>query len=124
MTTWTADELERISTADELDIAPQRRDGSLRKPTTIWVVRDGDNLFVRSWRGSDGMWFRTADSSRAGRVSAGGVTRDVTFAEEADPAVNDRIDAAYRSKYGHYSGYVEPMVANTARATTLKLLPC
>ncbi|MGJ6967842.1 DUF2255 family protein [Streptosporangium sp. G11] len=109
MTTWTADELERISTADELDIAPQRR--------------DGDNLFVRSWRGSGGMWFRTAGSSRAGRVSAGGVTKDVTFAEEADPAVNDRIDAAYRSKYGHYSGYVEPMVADTARATTLKLLP-
>lgn len=51
------------------------------------------------------------------------MTKDVTFAEETDPAVNDRLDAAYRSKYGRYSGYVEPMVAATARATTLKLLP-
>ncbi|MBE3012095.1 DUF2255 family protein [Microbispora sp. NEAU-D428] len=123
MTTWTADELERIGTADELDIAPQRSDGSLRKPTTIWVVRDGEELFVRSWRGSGGAWYRTACASHAGRVSAGGVTKNVALAEESDPAVNDRIDAAYRRKYGRYSTYVEPMVAATARATTLKLLP-
>ncbi|MDR8412367.1 DUF2255 family protein [Nonomuraea sp. 3-1Str] len=123
MTVWTSDELQRIATAEELDIAPQRTDGSLREPTTIWVVRDGDELFVRSWRGGDGAWFRAARASHSGRVSAAGVTKDVAFAEETDPAVNDRVDAAYRAKYGRYSSYVEPMVAASARATTLRLLP-
>jgi hypothetical protein len=123
MTTWTADELQQIAKAEELHIAPQRNDGSLRPPTTIWVVRDGDDLFVRSWRGSSGAWFCAARSSHTGRISAGGVTKDVTFAEEADPAVNDCVDAAYRSKYGRHSGYVDPMVADSARVTTLKLLP-
>jgi hypothetical protein len=46
---WTPDELNRISRAEELEIAPQRRDGSLRRPLPIWVVRVGDDLFVRSW---------------------------------------------------------------------------
>ncbi|NUW33204.1 DUF2255 family protein [Nonomuraea sp. SMC257] len=123
MTAWTTDELERIAAADELDVAPRRGDGTLREPTTIWVVRDGDDLFVRSYRGDGGAWYRTARASHTGRVSAGGVTKDVTFAEEADPAVNDRLDAAYHGKYGRYSDYVAPMVAAPARASTLRLLP-
>jgi hypothetical protein len=39
-----------------------------------------------------------------------------------DPEVNDRIDTAYPTKYGHFGGaYVDPVVA--ARPTTLKLVP-
>ncbi|MEU6511226.1 DUF2255 family protein [Streptomyces sp. NPDC046942] len=123
MTRWNADELNRITTADELDIAPRRGDGTLRLPTTIWVVRDGDDLYVRSYRGAQGSWWRTATSSHAGHISAGGVDRDVAFTEESDPGLNDRVDEAYRAKYGHYSGYVQPMVSEEARNTTLRLTP-
>ncbi|MFJ8025483.1 DUF2255 family protein [Streptomyces sp. NPDC096311] len=38
-------------------------------------------------------------------------------------SVNTRVDAAYEAKYGRYTGYVEPMVADQARATTLRLTP-
>ena len=53
MTTWTSDELTRIGNADELQIAPKGRDGRLRDPVTIWVVRNGDDLYCggRSGRG-------------------------------------------------------------------------
>ncbi len=54
---WTEDELDRIGGAEELRIAPARRDGTLRKPVTIWVVRAGDDLYIRSWRGPEGGWF-------------------------------------------------------------------
>ncbi|MGY1439433.1 DUF2255 family protein [Streptomyces reniochalinae] len=121
--TWNNSDLETIASADELEISPQRRDGSLRRPTTVWVVRDGDELYVRSWRGGDGAWWRTAHSSHAGRVTAGGVTKDVVFTDENDAAVNDRVDDAYRTKYQRYSAYVGPMVADPARATTLRLTP-
>ncbi|MFF5563004.1 DUF2255 family protein [Streptomyces sp. NPDC012623] len=123
MSTWNTDELNRIASADELHIAPRRGDGGLRQPTTIWVVRDGDELYVRSWRGTRGGWWRTARSTHAGQVTAGGVGKDVTLTEVTDADVNDRIDAAYRAKYGHYTDYVEPMVADQARATTLRLTP-
>jgi hypothetical protein len=123
MTGWAADQLAVIAEADELRIAPQRRDGSLRVPVPVWVVRHGDGLFVRTWRPGGSAWHRSAVASGRGRVRAGGVGADVTFAEETDPAVNDQIDAAYRAKYGRYgSGSVEPMVTPAARATTLRLL--
>nr|MDQ3825136.1 DUF2255 family protein [Actinomycetota bacterium] len=60
MTGWTAKELDVIGAADGLDIAPARPDGSLHPYTTIWVVRVGDELYVRSYRGRRGSWFRHA----------------------------------------------------------------
>lgn len=123
MTAWTSDELSRIGAADELEIAPLRRDGTLRKGVTIWVVRVGDDLYVRSWRGRGGAWFRAAQASHAGHIRAGGVEKDVTFVEETDPGINNQIDAAYRAKYRRYASYVPPMISPDARATTLKLAP-
>lgn len=81
MSTWTPDELDRVGAADELQIAPARQNGSLRPGTTIWVVRVGDELYVRSYRGRGGAWFRTAARSHQGRIRTGGVERDVRFEE-------------------------------------------
>ena len=122
MATWTNEELTRIERADELRISPLRSNGTAREPLPIWVVRDGDDLYVRSFRGSAGAWYRAARSSLEGHIRSGGVAKDVTFIEVTDTDVNDRIDAAYRTKYGrHGASYVDPLVA--ARDTTLKLVP-
>jgi hypothetical protein len=122
MTVWTSDELNKIGTAEELEIAPLRRDGTLRNPVTIWVVRVGDDLYIRSYRGRGGAWFSAAQVRHEGRIRAGGVEKDVTLVE--DPGIDDQIDAAYRTKYRRYSTqYVNPMVAPEARAATLKLAP-
>lgn len=123
MTAWTSNELSRIAAAEELEIAPARDDGTLRNPTTIWVVRVGDDLYVRSWRGRSGAWFRDAQTNHEGRIWAGGLEKDVTFVEVSDPGLNDQIDDAYRAKYRRYPQYVEPMVRPEARATTIKLVP-
>jgi hypothetical protein len=122
MTDWTAAELNTIGAAEELQIASLRPDGSLRPYTTIWVVRVGDDLYVRSYRGRGGAWFRSVLQRPEGRVRAGGAERDVTFLEAKD-ADQDAIDQAYRSKYARYaSTYVEPMVSPDARAATLRLI--
>ncbi|MFF9810663.1 DUF2255 family protein [Streptomyces coeruleorubidus] len=122
MTTWTSDELDRIAGADELEMAPLKRNGTLRRPVPIWVVRDGDDLYVRSFRGTDGGWWRAARASREGHIRSSGIDKDVTFVGVPDAEINDRIDTAYRTKYGRYGrSYVNPMVA--ARTTTLKLVP-
>lgn len=124
MTAWTPAELAGIANADELRIASRRTDGTLRMPVIIWVVRDGDDLYVRSYKGREGSWFRGARQHRQGHIRAGGVDKDVTFTEESDTAINDRIDAAYRAKYGRYGAtYLDPMVAGAARAATLRLVP-
>ncbi|MFL5993029.1 MAG: DUF2255 family protein [Streptomyces sp.] len=122
MTTWTSDELNRIAEADELEMAPLLSDGTLRRPVPVWVVRDGDDVYVRSFRGTDGAWWRTARTSCEGHIRSGGVDKDVTFVDVADDESNDRIDTAYRTKYGRFGAtYVDPLVA--ARSTTLRLVP-
>lgn len=123
MTAWTNDELEKIGNAEELRLAGRKADGTLRKPVIIWVVRVGDDLYVRSVNGRTSAWFRGVLVMGNGRIWAGGVEKDVIFVEEPNPAVNDRIDAAYLSKYRHYPQWVAPMVIPTAQATTIKLQP-
>ena len=121
MSSWTPDELSRIGAAEELEIAARGSDGSLRAAVPIWVVRVGDDLYIRSWRGPNGRWFRVARATRAAHISAGGVDRDVALID-AEDEVNDAIDDGYRAKYGRYATYVPPMLAAQARATTLKLV--
>jgi hypothetical protein len=123
MTMWTSDELDKIGKAGELEIAALRPDGTLRKPVTIWVVRHGDDLYVRSGYGDRAAWYRGTQRRREGHIKAAGIDKDVIFAD-ADPALNDPIDAAYRAKYRrHEARWVDPMVAAEARSTTIKLAP-
>jgi hypothetical protein len=123
MSTWTSDELSRIGAAEELQLASQRRDGTLRPYVTMWVVRAGDNLYVRSAFGPENPWFRRAKTSGTGRIRAGGLERNVTFAEPA-PGVHAAIDAAYHSKYDRYGPrIVGTVVGPDAKAVTIRLVP-
>ena len=83
MTEWTSDQLDKVGRAEELQIASTRRDGTLRKPVTVWVVRHGDDLYVRSVRGPSAYWFRGTQETHEGRIRAGGVQQDVTFVDAA-----------------------------------------
>ncbi len=121
MAAWTDHELDRIGAAEELDLASARSDGTLRPPVTMWVVRQGDDVYVRSVRGRESSWFRGAQSRHEARVAAGGVEQDVTLVEVA---ADDTVDAAYEAKYGRrYATIVPSIVSPEARAATLRLVP-
>ena len=123
MTTWTSDELTRIGTAEELQIASLRGDGTLQNPVTIWIVRLVDDLYVRSVNGRTGAWFRGTQVRHEGHIRAGGIAKDVTFMD-ADPGINDQIDAAYRTKYRRYAAsIISTIVSPKARSATIKLVP-
>ncbi len=123
--TWSSEELNKIGTAEELEIASRRSDGTLRKPTTIWVVRSADDLYIRSVNGRTSDWFRGSQLVHEGRIRAGGVDKDVTFVDvDIDDAINDEIDSAYRKKYRRYAAnIINSTVTDKARAATIKLLP-
>jgi hypothetical protein len=124
MTAWTNEELNKIGAAEELQIASLRDNGTLRNPVTIWVVRVGDDLYVRSVNGRNGAWFRGTQTRHEGHIQAGGVGKDVTFVEETDPDLSNQIDAAYRAKYRRYAAnIVNSILTPQARMATLKLAP-
>jgi hypothetical protein len=124
MTIWTSDELDAIAAEDELRITPCRPDGTLRGAVPVWVVRHGDDLFVRSYKGGGAAWYRDTQATHAGHIESGGVAKDVTFADETDQALGDALDAAYRAKYRDYSpSIVDPMLTDQARGATLRLVP-
>jgi hypothetical protein len=123
MTVWANDELATIGAAEEVQIAPVRRDGTLRKPVTIWAVRHRDGIYVRSAvRGRNAAWFHAAQETHEGRIWAAGVEKDVTF-EDANHEIDDEVDAAYRTKYRRYAGRIlNSCLTSEARSTTIKIV--
>ena len=120
MTTWPREELRRIAEADDLHVSPFRDDGATYgTPTWIWSVAVDDALYVRAYHGRESRWYQAAIRQGAGRITAAGVTREVTF-EAVDG--EDRIDAAYRARYKG-SPYLNRMIGERARSATVKIAP-
>jgi len=123
MSKWTNDELRKAGAAEELQLASLRRDGTTRAPVTIWVVRYGDDLFVRSVNGRSASWFRGVKDRHEGHIQAGGVDKDVTFVE-TNGDVDEELDDAYRVKYRrHVQSIIDHVTSPAARSATLKLVP-
>jgi len=122
MSSWPKDELQRISSADDLHISPFREDGvTYGTPTWIWSVTVDDNLYVRAYNGPNSSWYQAAMKQKAGRIVAASLTKEVTF-EAVDGSINDRIDDAYRAKY-QASPYLKPMISTRARTATVRIIP-
>lgn len=123
MTNWSPEELDLIGNAEELVIASERPDGTLSSPRIIWVVRVGDELFVRSAHGNRAVWHQSVKRAMRGHISAGGVEKDVIF-EDAAGQFNAELDAAYWDKYrGPLAEYVPPVADEESHATTIRLVP-
>ena len=123
MTAWTSDELDRIGAADELRIAARRKDGTLRTPRIIWVVRYGDDLYVRSAHGEGAAWYRGTRATEEGWIESAGIEKDVIL-EPGGGQHDAEIDAAYWAKYKKYPAqYVEPVTDDVSHATTIRLVP-
>jgi hypothetical protein len=122
MNTWTSNEFDKIASAEELQIASVRQDGTLRSPVTIWVVPHGDDLYVRAVNGRSKGWFPGTQDRHEAHVRAGGVDKDVQLVETDD--LIDEIDAAYRTKYNRYpANIIGGVLTPQARAATLRLVP-
>jgi hypothetical protein len=121
MNIWAKDELNKIAETDDLHISPLREDGkTYGTPTWIWSVVVDGALYVRAYNGKNSRWHEAAIRQKVGRITAAGITKEVSF-EPVNGAINDRIDDAYAAKYKG-SAYLKPMIGARARAATVKLL--
>lgn len=122
MTTWSQDELRRIAAADDLHVSPFRADGATYgTPTWIWSVAVNGALYVRAYNGRSSRWYQAAIRQKAGRITAAGMTKEVSF-DPVDGPINDLVDEAYRAKYRD-SPYLGAMVGTLARSATVEVTP-
>lgn len=122
MSVWTTNELKKIADTDDLHVSPLREDGSTYgTPTWIWSVVVDDSLYVRAYNGTASRWYKAAMQQKRGRITAAGITQDVTF-EPVHDSMNDRVDDAYRTKY-KASPYLPPMISQRGRSATVKIKP-
>lgn len=114
-------DLEKINMADDFKISPFRTDGiTYGTPTWIWnVVVDGA-LYIRAYNGRQSRWYQSALQQKAGRIHAAGMVTEVTFEPVKDVVLSERIDLAYKEKYGK-SPYLPPMVSQRAKAATVRI---
>ncbi|GAA1958673.1 DUF2255 family protein [Microbacterium deminutum] len=123
MASFTVRELDTIGGADQLQISSRRFNGTMRPFVTIWGVRDGDHIYVRSAHGATNGWFRRAVTSGHGWIRAAGAQRRVTFDRVVDAATQQRLDIEYHRKYDKYGPLmVGPVVGPGVWAVTLRLI--
>ena len=120
--TWRATDLEFITQADDFYVAPYRDNHvTLATPNWTWSVAVDGDLYVRASNGTRTSWYKSAVRERAGQISAAGMKKLVAF-EPVQGEINERIDAAYRARYGN-SRYLDAMLSARASAATLRIRP-
>jgi hypothetical protein len=119
MAKFDADTLRELRDVQEIAIRTEKHPKSV---VVIWVVVADDEVFVRSWRGADGRWYRD--------LAAGGLATlefaDRRLAVRALPASDpDAIARTSREFLGKYrrSSHAQEMVRSEALPTTLRLEP-
>ena len=122
---WTDDDLSRLATEDEIHLSSVRRDGTARKPVTMWMVTDYGRVYVRSVKGTEGPWYRHLRVTDLARVTARGVAADVSVEDaSSDAGLARRLDVAYQTKYGRYpQPIVDSVLTPAAKDSTLRLTP-
>jgi hypothetical protein len=122
---WTNDDLRRLATEDEIYVSSIRRDGTARKPVTMWMVTEEGRMYVRSVNGTEGAWYRHIRATDRAQVTARGVDAEVSVEDaRADADLANRLDTAYRTKYQRYARrIVDSVLTPAAKASTLRLTP-
>jgi hypothetical protein len=116
--------LDKLDQTDEIEIETRRSDTAPTHRTTIWIVVDGGEVYVRSVRGPAGRWYRELVANPRGAVHADGLVFAVQAQAASDAATNARVSAALQRKYeGRWPGPTAAMLTAEVVPTTLRLEP-
>lgn len=121
---WSPEQIAAFSKADDMYISPFYSDGKTPgTPTWIWSVVVDNDLYVRAYNGQKSRWYQSAVQQKAGKIKLAGEEYNVTFQPlDADAALTEKIDGAYKEKYGD-SMYLSPMIGKGPVSATVKILP-
>jgi hypothetical protein len=118
--TWDPDTAAELAQAREVEVVVPAP-GSPAARTPIWIVAVDGDLYVRSWKGDSGHWYRRARRHHIGSIATAGREHPVRFVPVTGaPDLDAQIDQAYLNKYGS-SPYAKEMTRPPAGGTTMRL---
>lgn len=118
---WTAEQIERIDAARELEIATGSGVGKQQRWLPIWAVCVDGRVYVRTWYRRSTGWFGNAVEAGVARIRVPGLEAEVNVEDLGDCAPTDAVNRAYVAKYG--GGGTGGMLTAEAVAATLLLTP-
>ena len=127
MATFPADVLADLADRDEirLETSAPSEPGGTRK-TTMWIVVEGKDAFVRSVRGERGRWYRDLLADPDATIHVKGKPKlppvSVRAVVVGDPDSVARFNRALEAKYRGIPGF-EPMLKPETFPTTVRLDP-
>ena len=119
MASFDADTLRELHGLQEVAIRTGKHP---ENAVVIWVVVEGDEVFVRSVRGAKGRWYRDLAAGGPATLEFAGRRLAVQAIPASDPAAVGRASREYLRKYER-SPYAQAMVRSDVLPTTLRLEP-
>jgi hypothetical protein len=119
MTKFDADTLRALRDVQEPMI---RTDKHPKSAVVIWVVVDGGDVFVRSWLGTRGRWYKDLAAGGPATLEFAGRRLAVQAIPASDDASVERASREILRKYRH-SSHAQEMVRSEILPTTLRLEP-
>ena len=118
---FAPEDLALLADTEEIEIETTRPDGPPHR-TIIWVMVDGDDVFVRSVNGASARWYREATASPSVTIHAGTRALQARTIAAPDPDSVARVNEALQRKYTGITGLREMLVPETFD-TTLRVEP-
>ena len=110
---------ERRVLADTAEVHVEFKPG---RRIPIWIVVDGQDVYVRSVRGPAGRWYQAVLSGQPVGLYAGAHQWTIHGEHVTDQATIARVSDAIRSKYEHrWRGPTAAMLRDEVLPTTLRL---
>jgi hypothetical protein len=114
--------LDALRNVEEIRIATTPPDAKKKHRATIWVVVVDDDVFIRSFTGPKGKWYRNVLVNPEADVEFDGKAIHVKAIPVKDRETIEAVSRAYLDKYRD-SPYAKDMVRDEVLPTTLRLEP-
>jgi hypothetical protein len=112
---WPSD----LETVEEIDVETRDADGDVHR-TTVWAVVDGEDVYVRSLRGSAGRWYQELMAGPDAVIHVEGEAVPIHAVPAPDVESIGRANAGYQRKYAD-SPYLGTMTREEILGTTVRL---
>ena len=114
--------LDALRNVEEIRIATTPPGAKKKHRATIWVVVVDDDVFIRSFTGARGKWYRNVLANSEADVEFDGKAIHVRVIPVKDRETIEAVSRAYLEKYRD-SPYAKDMVRDEVLPTTLRLEP-